>query len=176
MTNKNIFAAIAVIIIVGFGVYVFTNVEINKKVVVGDYGDRVMQTAPGDHPEVDHPANEGVATDKKTSVVWNFKVVGESDGISYTGVEAVINNQSYDIGKFQGSCSVVGSTGGIDSKGLLAGEVSAAQCWFAGAGDEIGVFTHEDGGYDIMTGELGEGVDGGPFFRGNFKVKQTIKA
>lgn len=176
MNNKNIFAAIAVIIILGLGVYVFTNFEINKKVTVGDYGDRIRQTEPGDHPEVDHGADEGVATNNKSSVVWNFKDAGETQGIPYTSVVVVINNKSYDMGKFQGSCSVIGSTGGVDSKGLLAGELSAAQCWFAGGGDEIRVFAHEDGGYDIMVGELGEGVDGGAFFRGNFKIKQSIRS
>ncbi len=175
MTNKNIFAALAAIIIVGLGVYIFTNFELNKKVKVGDYEDRVRQTEPGDHPEVDRDANDGVMADNKSSIVWNFKDAGESNGIPYTSVVVVINNKSYEVGKFTGSCSEIGATGGVDGKGLLAGELSAAQCWFAGGGDEIGVFAHEDGGFDIMVGELGEGVDGGAFFRSNFKIKQTIR-
>lgn len=62
-----------------------------------------------------------------------------------------------------------------DGKGLLAGELAAAQCWFAGGGDEIGVFAHEDGGFDIMVGQLGEGEEGSGVFRGNFHIRNTIE-
>ena len=87
---------------------------------------------------------------------------------------AVVNGQAHNMGKFQGSCREL-DDGGIDGQGLLAGELSAVQCWFAGGGDEIGIFAHEDGGVDIMTGALSEGIEGGAFFRGDFKVQKSIE-
>ena len=41
--------------------------------------------------------------------------------------------------------------------------------------NEIGVFAHEDGGFDVMVGELSEGEGGAGMFRGNFSIKNTIK-
>ena len=79
------------------------------------------------------------------------------------------------MGTFAGSCSEIGASGGIDGKGLLAGELGAAQCWFAGGGNEIGVFADEDGGLEVMVGELGEGEEGAGMFRGDFSIKNTIK-
>lgn len=114
------------------------------------------------------------AVHSKASIVWSFASASEVNNIPYTNVSVTIDGKSYDQGKLQGSCSEVGSNGGIDGKGLLAGELSAAQCWFAGGGDEVGVFANEAGGYDIMVGGLSEGEDGAPMFRGDFKIKTTI--
>lgn len=72
-------------------------------------------------------------------------------------------------------CSEVGASGGVDGQGLLAGELSATQCWFAGGGDKIGVFAHEDGGVDIMVGTLDEGSADIAPFRGDFEVRQSIE-
>lgn len=112
--------------------------------------------------------------EQKTSITWRFISEGEAEAVPYTTVEVTVNGTSYTNGPFAGSCSELGATGGVDGKGLLAGELSAAQCWFAGSGAEVGVFAHEDGGYDIMVGELAEGEAGSPMFRGNFYVAQTI--
>lgn len=131
------------------------------------------QTVPGDHPEVEHGANDG-AGDRDIAISWRFTSAGEVQTTPYTNVVVVINGTAHDMGKFVGSCSELGANGGIDGKGQLIGELSAAQCWFAGGGQEIGVFAHEDGGVDIMVGELGEGEEGAGIFRGNFKVKNSI--
>ncbi len=135
--------------------------------------DDGVQTEPGDHMEVDHAANEGVTA--TTTITWQYKDAGEVDGMPHTTVTAVINGTAYEAGTFLGSCSEIGTTGGIDGKGLLAGELSATQCWFAGGGNEVGVFAHEDGGFDILVGELSEGNQEIPFFRGNFTVKSTVR-
>lgn len=103
-------------------------------------------------------------------VAWAFTDAGETDNIPYTNVSVTLYGTPHDLGKYQGSCSEVGASGGIDGKGLLAGELSAAQCYFAGGGDEIGVFANEDGGLDVMAGQLGEGDAENPPFRGNFKI------
>jgi hypothetical protein len=113
---------------------------------------------------------QNAATNAKTSIAWQFTAAAEVDGIPYTNVTAVINGKSHSAGTFQGSCSIVGVSGGVDGKGLLAGELAAAQCWYAGGGDEIGVFANEDGGYEIMTGSLSEGDAETPGFRGDFKI------
>ena len=82
-----------------------------------------------------------------------------------------VDGKEYVVGTFEGSCAEIGASGGVDGKGLLAGELAAAQCWFAGGGDEIGVFAHEDGGYQIMVGTLEEPIEGGAGFRGDFGIK-----
>jgi hypothetical protein len=133
-----------------------------------------VQTASGDRLEIDPEAGNGMTSGATSSISWKFSDAGEVDAIPYTNVLVTVNNAVHDMGKFAGSCSEVGANGGIDGKGLLAGELSAAQCWFAGGGDEIGVFAHEDGGFDLMVGELGEGDAEMPPFRGDFKIKTSI--
>lgn len=134
------------------------------------------------NPEVLHaPVNDtakednGAATTEKSSIAWRLESAGETEGMPYTNVTAVINGKAYDMGKFIGSCSEIGANGGIDGKGLLAGELSATQCWFAGGGNEIGVFASEDGGFEIMVGELSEGEEGSGMFRGGFSIKNIVK-
>jgi hypothetical protein len=179
--NKG-FAAVTAIMIV-LGVIVLGGagyVAMNPQVLRAPTGDSTqeddgVQTEPGDHAEVDHEANEGMSTNAQSSIVWSFESMGEIQGTPYTTVTVVIDGTAHEVGKFVGSCSEVGASGGIDATGLLAGELSAAQCWFAGSGDEIGVFAHEDGGFEIMVGELSEREEGAGMFRGNFSIKNTIR-
>ncbi len=132
-------------------------------------GENDVQTAPGDHPEEDQ------VTVTPSDITWRFTSAGEVQGIPYTKVTVSINGVDYEAGAFTGSCSEIGANAGIDGKGLLIGEIAAAQCWFAGSGDEVGVFGHEDGGFEIMVGELSEGEQGMGLFRGNFKIIHTIR-
>ncbi len=165
---------IAGLLVIGGGAYVVTHPEIVKAPAVVEEDDGV-QTEPGDHQEVDREANEGVQISGKTSIVWKFTDLGEDAyGMSKTNVSVTVNGTTHNMGTFNGSCSEVGASGGINGKGLLAGELSAVQCWYAGSGDEIGVFAHENGGFDIMVGELGEQEPGEALFRGNFKIKVAI--
>jgi len=108
------------------------------------------------------------------SITWNFTDAGETEGVPHTKVSVAIDGTTYEAGTFTGSCSEIGSNGGVKGNGLLPGELSAAQCWFAGGGNEIGVFAHEDGGYAIMVGDLGEEEEGAGVFRGNFSIKHSI--
>ena len=108
-------------------------------------------------------------------IEWRFTVVGEEDGIPYTDVSVTINDRPYVVGKFQGSCTEVTPEGGIDGTGLLAGELSAAQCWFAGGGDEIGIFMNNNRGLDIMVGSLSEGSAEEAAFRGDFEIRQSVE-
>lgn len=163
MNNNTILTAIAVIILVGAGAYVLTR----PKPIMESY-------IP---PSVQGSAAPQAGAQPKSSIVWKFADAGERDGIPYTKVTVAINNKPYEAGQFAGSCNEIGANGstGIDGKGLLPGELSAAQCWYAGGGDEVGVFANENGGFDIMTGQLGEGEEGAGMFRGDFKVKQAVQ-
>ena len=128
------------------------------------------------HPEVlKAPAQKSATTSGQPSIVWHFENMGEVDAMPQTKVTVTVNGTAYEAGTFAGGCSEIGASGGIDGKGLVAGELSAAQCWFAGGGNEIGVFAHEDGGYQIMVGDLSEGDSDNPMFRGDFKIKTDIK-
>lgn len=104
------------------------------------------------------------------SISWTTQSSGERDNIPYTKVAVVINGTTHDLGEFQGSCSEIGESGGVDGGGLLAGELSAVQCWFAGGGDEIGVFAHEDHGVQVLVGRLEESIEGSAGFRGDFHL------
>lgn len=166
-THRGFAAATALLVVLGLliiggGAYVAFNPQVLQA------PSEEVQTEAGDHPEEEQPA------DAKTSISWKFESAAEVDNIPRTKVLVTVNNKVYDMGTFQGSCAEIGATGGVDGKGLLAGELSAAQCWFAGGGDEIGVFAHEDGGYDIMVGALEESIEGSAGFRGNFEVKIPI--
>ncbi len=109
------------------------------------------------------------------TISWTFQDGGERDYIPYTKVFVTVNGKLHSVGDFQGSCSEIGESGGVDGKGLLAGELSAVQCWFAGGGDEIGVFAVEDGTLDLMIGKLEEPIEGSPGFRGDFEIKPEFK-
>jgi hypothetical protein len=87
-----------------------------------------------------------------------------------TGVTITIDGKSTYVGSFQGACREVVSGGGILGDSLLPGEIAAMQCYFAGGGDEIGVFENEHGGVVIKTGQLDEPTAQSQAFRGNFKV------
>lgn len=159
---------IAGLIILGAGAYVAMNPEVISRISVQNDNMEVGSTNGQEKTTPTPP-------EKKTVINWQFSDAGETDNIPYTNVSVVINNTPYSMGKFQGACAEIGAAGGIDGKGLLAGELSGAQCWFAGGGDEIGVFAHEDGGFDIMVGVLEEPIEGSAGFRGDFEIRQTIE-
>lgn len=173
-TVATVLIVLAVIVLGGAG-YAVMNPQVFQAPVAETVEEDGVQTAPGDHPEEDRDANGNVVANEKISIAWRFTSAGEIETIPYTSVAVVINGMAQEMGKFAGSCSEIGATGGVDGKGLLAGELSAAQCWFAGGGDEIGVFAHEDGGVDIMVGELSEEPEGAGVFRGDFTIKNTLK-
>lgn len=164
-----IIIAIAIIAALGGGAYVASHPAVLRMngaaTTTAD-----MQTAPGDHPEQDHAAGEGMSASGKIGVVWKFEDAGEKDNIPYTQVS--LNGKV--IGTYQGTCAEIGAEGGVDGKGLLAGELSGVQCWFAGGGDEIGLFAKEDGGTEVMVGSLSEPIEGAPGSRGDFKIRTDI--
>lgn len=182
MTTHKGFGLIAALIVVagllvlGGGAYVVMNPEASQTPMAEDDG---VQTAPGDHPEEEHDGSEGMVADNfpdLSSITWKLETKAEVNGVPQTLVKVVVAGSERTVGTFEGSCAEVGASGGVDGQGLLAGELSAVQCWYAGGGEEIGVFAHEDGGYQIMVGELGEPTAESGGFRGNFIIKTDVSS
>lgn len=96
---------------------------------------------------------------------WSFSSTDQG-----TAVKVKVGEKTYDAGTYAGTCREVKlGTLGILGEKSDNHEMSRVQCWFAGSGDEIGIF-QEGGKLLIKAGELGEGdPETGPF-RGNFKT------
>lgn len=167
MNRTNGFGAIGIIIAIallaalGGGAYVATH---HTPVSAPETATTTAATATAQ-------AADDASTTGKLRVDWKFTDAGEKDHIPYTTVS--FNDQV--VGTYEGACAEIGASGGIDGKGLLAGELSGVQCYFAGGGDEIGLFANEDGGTEIMVGNLEEPIEGGAGFRGDFKIRTDIK-
>ncbi len=155
--SVTVLIAIAALALIGGGAYVATHPE--------------MMRTDGTESETENQQEAAADASGKIGIDWEFIDAGEKDSIPYTRV--MLNG--HHVGDFQGSCSEVGAEGGVDGKGLLIGELAAAQCWFAGGGDEIGVFAREDAGVDVMVGKLEEPIEGGAGFRGDFEMKSDIR-
>ena len=127
-------------------------------------------------PEVanDMKANEAVPVNTNT-YVWKFEDMGtDANSMPTTKVTLTVNGKSYDAGSYSGSCvEVKAGAMGVTGELADAGEVSRVQCWFAGGGNEVGVYDI-DGKVVLKVGEVGEGEVGGAPFRGNFKTLLEI--
>lgn len=126
------------------------------------------------------PATTQNATTTQSGKVvpkWTFTDVPQAQESDppQTKVTLTLGAKTYDAGTYAGSCSEIGANGGVDGKGLVAGELSGVQCWYAGGGDEVGLFAEEDGSMSLKHGDLdepnGEGYQG---LRGNFKALMTL--
>ncbi len=120
-------------------------------------------------------ANTSVSFGQDVSFEWVFTDAGEdvAIGANKTTVTLSVGGKNYDAGTYLGSCNEIGESGGIDGTGLLSGELSGVQCWFAGGGDEVGVFSVGDS-MVLQRGQLGEPQEGIEAFRGNFETILTI--
>lgn len=85
-----------------------------------------------------------------------------------THVSLITGGDIYDLGRYAGSCAQV------PDEELLPGEVAALLCWWAGAGDEIGVFKEGDR-YVVKQGIQEEGTAEGDGFRGDFQELVTLR-
>lgn len=174
MTTHKGFALVAVaivvagVLLVGGGAYVLLNPK-----GVAEPGDAYEQQAD-ERKEKGWIELDSSTTFSADSISWKITPAAERDNIPYTSVAVVVQGREHVVGTFQGSCTEIGASGGVDGNGLLAGELSAVQCWFAGGGDEIGVFAHEDGGYQILVGKLEESIEGSAGFRGDFEIKVDV--
>lgn len=109
---------------------------------------KVAKTVPSKH-------TEGFA--------WTYQTVENKDtGEIKTRVFLLTPTKKYDTGLYSGTCSQ------MKSSNLIEGEISAVLCWYAGFGDEIGVFK-DSNGYVVKHGEVQEGTAEDKGFRGNYK-------
>lgn len=110
----------------------------------------------------------------KVSVVWKIEPLGV-DGPGKAEVTAIINGEEHFVGTFEGTCAEIGSEGSAVSELLIAeGEVAGVTCYYAGAGDEIGIFKTDEG-LSIRVGEIAEPTAESDSFRGNFTTKLDLK-
>lgn len=72
---------------------------------------------------------------KPTQISWQFEDVGQDPRTEnqLTKVKMGLENKTYDLGTYEGKCSV------MPVHTLVKDEISGVVCWLAG-GDEIGVF------------------------------------
>lgn len=120
------------------------------------------------------PSPEPVQTDTNTSAQpqsqwqWQFVSGGEdASGTPKTKVTLKNGVTAYEVGTYIGSC--VDMTASSWKLAVDEGETAGAVCWWAGGGNEIGVFS-EDGKAVVKIGELDEGSAEVPSFRGNWKT------
>ncbi len=101
---------------------------------------------------------------------WTFESKGENaEGMPSTEVALWRGDSIYPAGTYAGSCSIIEES----AWELVEGELTGVICWFAGGGNEIGVF-EENGTYAVKVGDLDEGSAEEPGFRGNFRTLFTI--
>ena len=98
---------------------------------------------------------------------WIFTDLGTDDfGMPRTIVGLMANGRAYEVGEFDGSCAEMDTD-------FLPGQKSKVGCWWAGGGNEIGIF--EEGGRDVVkVGAVGEGDAETEGFRGNFETKVSL--
>lgn len=97
---------------------------------------------------------------------WTFEQKGEdATGVPSTAVTLWRGDAIYAAGTYAGTCSVIEES----AWKLYEGELSGVICWFAGGGNEIGVFQENDS-YVVKVGELDEGSAEEPGFRGHFQT------
>jgi hypothetical protein len=163
--NKNL-VIVCVLILVAGGVFAYYS---------GDPLFRAQQTphfAGEEIPQGSVPNDTSAASAGKHAVTWKFDTVSAAtdDGMPQkTKVTVTWDGTSHDAGIYEGTCAEIDGSNGT----LSDGEVSGALCWFAGAGDEIGVF-EEGAGFVLKHGEQQEPAGEGGAFRGNFKVLMSL--
>jgi len=116
-----------------------------------------------------HPADNQnlVPPTPQPTFSWQLAPSGENE----TAVTLIMDGQKIEAGKYEGSCAVIG--GNSSSWSLLPEEVTGVICYFAGGGQEIGVFL-EDGSYILKNGVVEEGDAETPGFRGQFKILKKL--
>jgi hypothetical protein len=101
---------------------------------------------------------------------WTLTALAEDEtGMPKTSVALTAGAETFTVGSYNGSCAVIADT----SWELLEGEVTGVICWWAGGGDEIGVFS-EGGRHVIKTGFLDEGSAEIAGFRGDFTTVREL--
>lgn len=111
------------------------------------------------------PVTADLAQNEALSYAWTFTDNGynEATYANSTNVTLTVNGKIYNIGTYNGSCSELGS------EALDSNQITGVLCWWAGAGDEIGIFT-ENGKLVVKHGDHEEPTAESEGFRGNFET------
>lgn len=112
-------------------------------------------------------SEESATLESVPTLAWTLEELPENPEslVPQTTVTLFADGSDVYTGTFTGSCSTIDGT----SWTLQEGEVGGVVCWFAGGGNEVGVFS-ENGDYVVKVGDLDEGGAETPGFRGNFKT------
>ena len=142
MSNKVIAGVVIVLVLVGAAWLIYSKADANGA------STNTEQTTVG----------AGAETGKKPGKAtpyfdWKFTASGErvDTGAPKTKVTLMSNDHAYDVGTYLGSCSR------ISSKNLQVGEVDGVLCWFAGGGDELGIFKEGDS-FVVKKRQVDEGT------------------
>lgn len=113
-------------------------------------------------------SDEATSQTNNPKFEWEFSPAGGDPvtGAFKTSVVLLVEGEQHELGMYSGSCSVLG---GDFSWERAPGEVTGVICYFAGAGDELGVF-YENGDYVVKKGVIEEGSEETPSFRGNYET------
>jgi hypothetical protein len=148
-TFINIGIAILMLFVVVAGVCYFTSKH--KNIVIRDHD-----------PVVDYTALTA------SDIVWSYET--DESEIDTTGpentVSVTIKGKKFRVGKYLGVCSERPA----DQREV--NEVSGIRCWWAGAGDDIGVFNMNGAMIQHRQVEEGTAEEGG--FIGEFKVIYSL--
>jgi hypothetical protein len=124
--------------------------------------------AASDLPETASSTPKAEAPKERT-FSWRFELRDqERDLPPSTHVALITGGNIYDLGRYAGSCTE------IKKENLLPNEVAGVLCWWAGGGDEIGVF-NESGRYIVKQGFQEEGTAEGGGSRSNFEELVTLE-
>ena len=165
--NKNI-VIVCVLILAAGGIYAYYGD--NQAFRAQQIPQYAAETASSTMQVGHNASSTGDVGMGKHAVNWKFQQVGEGKfGDPQTKVTVTWDGASHDAGTYSGTCAEVDGSNGT----LSEGEVSGALCWFAGAGDEIGIF-NEKGAFVLKHGEQQEPSGEGAGFRGNFKTLLSL--
>lgn len=156
-----VWAIIVVLVLLGAGYYLVHNKA--QEPAASATGEEVATTT-GDM------ATTPAATH---SYEWAFQIVGgdAQTGADKSQVTLTYDGTSKDAGTYEGHCSVIGADG--SAWPLMPNELTGVICWWAGAGDEVGVFL-ENGARVVKHGTLDEGSAEVPGTRGGYTTLFTL--
>lgn len=144
--------ALVAVAVVGVGVYFLTAGDQKQDVTGGQMGTSTIALA--DNQVAQHHYE------------WTFAPAGGNsmNGAYMNTVTLTVDGQAHDVGTYEGNCTVLGANA---SWALMTNELTGVICYFAGAGDEVGVFA-EGAGYVVKHGTLNEGSAEIPGTRGSY--------
>lgn len=145
MNTKTLIGILALIVVIGGGYYYYSTTQ--------------QDTAPAMQQKRVPP-----------QISWSFKDNGYSEekNANTTSVTVTVNGTAHDAGTYLGSCSE------MTDLSKTGGALSAALCWFAGAGDEIGVYVGDAEKLYIARREIQEPTAESPEFRGELTTLLSL--